>query len=121
MAYGSSGAFTATRLQTLGPFTATTTAANVALSDATNGGQVRVANSGTTACRIAFVTSSTGLATTPTPGTLGSGIYTGGTLGSVLVLGGSVEVFGAPADTTYISFKTDSGTTTIEFSPGVGF
>lgn len=102
---------------TLGPFTATTTSANVAISVP---GTVRVVNSGSSACRIAWGTSSSAAVTKPTPGTQVGATYTAPSAGSKLVLAGSVELFTVPPSTTHVSFATDSGTTTIEFTPGFG-
>jgi hypothetical protein len=116
----SGGAFVGDAASTIGPFPVTTTSANAPISGLTNGRQVRIANTGGAGVRIAFGTDNTIVATTPAPGTLASARYTGGTAGSKLIAAGAVEVLGAPAGAAFIAFKTDAGTSTIEFTPGEG-
>lgn len=81
---------------------ATTTTGSVAISGLTAGGQVRVAN-GVGDVRIEFGT---------------SGVTA--TAASLIVRAGSVEMFSVPSGTTHVAAKTDSSTTTVEFTPGTG-
>jgi hypothetical protein len=114
------GAFLGNALSTVGPFPVTTTSANAPISGLTNGGQLRVVNTGAAGVRIAFGADNTIVATTPTPGTLASAKYTGGAAGSKIVPAGAIEILTAPPGTAFIAFKTDSGASTIEFTPGEG-
>lgn len=44
----------------------------------------------------------------------------GGVAGSMLLKAGSIEVLTVPPGTEFVAFATDSGTSTLELTPGVG-
>jgi hypothetical protein len=114
-------AFTPVTAKTAGAMPAATTSAAVALTGlGGSGGQVRVAVTGSAGVRVEFGIDATVTATTPTPGSLVGSVYTAPTRGSLFVPAGAVEILSAPAGTTYVAFKTDSGTSTVEFTPGMG-
>ncbi len=101
-------AFQPTRSSTVA-IAATTASQSVAL----NGGNVandslRIAN-GASDCRVEFGTSAVAV-TKPN----------GATPGSMLIKAGFVEVITLPPGTTHVAAACDTGTSTIEFTRGIG-
>ena len=88
---------------------ATTTSARVAIAGLESGGTVRVVNPGTTAARVEFG-DVTVAATSPS----------GATPGSLMVPAAAVEVLAAHFGVTHVAAKMESGTATVEFTPGFG-
>ena len=102
-------AFQPTGLSTVA-IAATTNSASVAL----NGGNVandsvRIAN-GASDCRIEFGRNASVQAVKPN----------GATPGSLLIKAGFVEVITLPLGTTHVAAVCDTGTSTIEFTRGIG-
>lgn len=104
---------------TIGPFTATTTSANAPIDGLEGGGQIRILNTGSANCRIAFGKDNTAAVTVPTAG-VKTGLTYAPTKGSKNTIAGSNEILSAPPGTKFIAFACDTGTTTMEFTPGQG-
>lgn len=90
---------------------ATTTSTPVAFAGLGAVSQVRIANTGTSACRIEFGASNQVAVTVP---------VAGGVLGSMLIPAGVVEVFSLPSTSTFVATQAVGGATTLELTPGIG-
>lgn len=88
-------------------FNVAAVSANAAMS---LGNQVRVAV-GAADVRIEFGRDNTVAVTKP---------VAGGAAGSMLLKAGSIEVLTVPAGTEFVAYATDSGTSTLELTPGIG-
>ena len=106
-----STAFRANPASTVSIAASTTLATNVALNRGNPCSDMIRIVGGTTDCRIEFGKDASVAVVKPVAGV---------SAGSMTIKAGSVEVMTVPPNTAYVAAACDSGSATLEFTPGVG-